>query len=152
MTAAEDGLLAAATEYQKAAADLRERIRDARLVIQELRDVQREAADQVAKVRPEVERQVNEKVTAVVKAHLDALQKELKPFQAQVLKKIDEHWKGYTDILLGRARQTRKPGQMPIDDIARLIAQEHGHGLPSVIGDVPAAFERPPHHREVKPS
>jgi hypothetical protein len=144
VTAPEDGLLAAAEEYRQAAEVLRALTREGREVIQEMRATRREMDDRLARVQPLVQRAVNEDVTAVIQAHLDALQKELVPFREAVLAKIDDHWRHYSDILLGRARETSSPHKRPIDEIAALIAtRATSAGLPSTLGEIPAAFDPP---------
>lgn len=143
MSAPEDGLLAAAAEYQRCAADLREVIREGRELMRDMRDARRELDAAVVAARKAIATAANDDVNAVVKKHLDALHEELGPFQAKVLRMVDEHWRRYTDLLMGRARETRRPGELPIDEIAGMIADSATNaGLPSVIGEVPAAFDR----------
>lgn len=143
--APEDGLLAAVAAYQEAAAELRRLIREGREVIQETRELRREMDTHVAQTIKGLNRALSKKVNELIEQHLNALNEELVPFREQVLAKIDEHWRNYSDILLGRARETRRPGQHSIDEIAGMIASQATHpGLPSVIGNIPEAFDPKP--------
>lgn len=130
MSAPEDGLLAAAAEYQRCAADLREVIREGREVIQEMREIHRE----METTGREIEKQFAIRLTNVIE-----------PLCAEAVEKIqarfDQRFEESRAWLDGEfVKASRKVATLN-DTLAEF--QGRDLRLPSVVGNVPAAFQRP---------
>lgn len=135
MTAPEDALLAAAAEYQKAAADLREVIREGREVIQDSDTARRELTDEVKNARAVGARLVDELVRPAIEDAIGSLRRELEEQAGRWRAYVESGFKEVSALLMGR-----------VSEAARRVAATPGatDRPPTVVGNVPLAFVASP--------